>query len=208
MNAIVDLSAETGRCVACGLCLPHCPTYRKTLSEADSPRGRIMLTQGVVQGVLPINDKYMAHLDLCLTCRSCERVCPNHVQYGVIADAARRLIRQQRPASLPQRAAEYLVASPKLLKLAGFVLRLTTLLRLNVLMPSVLPNIPKQRNWQASYPVQNARGAVYLFLGCASSIFESDCTCGECVRAQSTGLHSAYSAQSNLLRWLASAGRR
>ncbi len=133
-----------------------------------------MLTQGVVQGVLPINEKYMAHMDLCLTCRSCERACPNHVQYGVIADAARRLIRQQRPASWPQRAAEYLVASQKLLKLAGLVLRLTTLLRLNVLMPSVLPKTPRQHNWQTRYPVQNARGAVYLFLGCASSIFESD----------------------------------
>ncbi|HEY7987304.1 MAG TPA: (Fe-S)-binding protein [Methylophilaceae bacterium] len=174
MNAIIDLSAETGRCVACGLCLPHCPTYRKTLSEADSPRGRIMLTQGVVQGVLPINEKYMAHLDLCLTCRSCERVCPNHVQYGVIADAARRLIRQQRPASLSQRAAEYLVASPKLLKLAGFVLRLTTLLGLHGLAPSVFPRTPKQRRWQASYPAPSARGEVCLFLGCASNIFETD----------------------------------
>jgi glycolate oxidase iron-sulfur subunit len=174
MNAIVDLSAETGRCVACGLCLPHCPTYRKTLSEADSPRGRIMLTQGVVQGVLPINQKYMAHLDLCLTCRSCERACPNHVQYGVIADAARRLIRQQRPPSLRQQAAEYLVSSPGLLKVAGMALRLTTLLGLHKLLPSLLPQTPRQRSWQASYPAQPVRGEVYLFLGCASRVLEAD----------------------------------
>lgn len=174
MNAIVDLSAETGRCVACGLCLPHCPTYRKTLSEADSPRGRIMLTQGVVQGVLPINDKYVAHLDLCLTCRSCERACPNHVQYGVIADAARRMIRQQRPASLRQRAAEFLVSSPRLLNVVGMGLRLTTLLGLHKLFPAFLPEIPRQRSWQTSYPAQQVRGEVCLFLGCVSSIVESD----------------------------------
>jgi glycolate oxidase iron-sulfur subunit len=133
-----------------------------------------MLTQGVVQGVLPINEKYMAHLDLCLTCRSCERVCPNHVQYGVIADAARRLIRQQRPASRRQLAAEYLVSSPRWLKAAGWMLRLTTLLMLHRLLPSLLPRTPKQRSWQASYPAQNVRGEVCLFLGCASNIFESD----------------------------------
>ena len=48
MNLLLD-DDELSACVQCGLCLPHCPTFRVTGEESASPRGRISLMREVQQ---------------------------------------------------------------------------------------------------------------------------------------------------------------
>ncbi len=69
------------------------------MSEADSPRGRIAQMRGVASGHIPINLRFIQHMDRCLTCRSCEVVCPNHVAYGQLIDKTRSMIATSMPAS-------------------------------------------------------------------------------------------------------------
>jgi glycolate oxidase iron-sulfur subunit len=95
------LEANTERlltCVHCGLCLPACPTYRQLGNENDSPRGRIYLMRGVVEGKLEIGESFISHIDLCLGCRGCETVCPSGVPYGHLLEAARVEVAKEKSA--------------------------------------------------------------------------------------------------------------
>ncbi|HLQ45293.1 MAG TPA: (Fe-S)-binding protein, partial [Planctomycetaceae bacterium] len=84
-------------CVHCGLCTSFCPTYLETGDENDSPRGRIYLMRGVVDGHLPLTETVKSHLELCLDCRACETACPSGVQYGRLIEPF-RVEMQQRDA--------------------------------------------------------------------------------------------------------------
>src|SRR4051794_7923275 len=96
-------------CVHCGLCTSACPTYVENGHEGDSPRGRIYLMRGVIDGKLELDDTVKEHLDLCLNCRACETACPSGVQYGKLIEPFREYMgrlepgRQVRPLSRPQR---------------------------------------------------------------------------------------------------------
>jgi glycolate oxidase iron-sulfur subunit len=86
--------ADYSRCVHCGLCLNHCPTYRLWHAEADSPRGRIRQMQLVDEGRLELGEGFVTHIDRCLDCRACETACPSGVEYGKLVELARAQIAQ------------------------------------------------------------------------------------------------------------------
>lgn len=91
-------TAELNRCVACGLCLPHCPTFRLTGLEAASPRGRIAAMRAVGEGVLAVDGDFEEAMTFCLNCRACEAVCPSMAPFGRMMEGARAEIAVQRPS--------------------------------------------------------------------------------------------------------------
>ncbi len=92
------LAQTADRCVRCGLCLPHCPTYREARQEAESPRGRIALIQGWAEGSLDLSPRLLDHLDNCLECLACERACPTRVPFGDLMDQTRATTWRSAPA--------------------------------------------------------------------------------------------------------------
>ncbi len=86
---------DLARCIHCGLCLNHCPTYRLWGMEADSPRGRIRQMVLVDQGKMAVNESFVTHIDRCLDCRACETACPSGVEYGKLVELTRAQIAQE-----------------------------------------------------------------------------------------------------------------
>ncbi len=108
---VLDLDEdELVACVACGLCLPHCPTYRVTGFETASPRGRIAAMQAVDLQGAPLDATFERYMEECVQCRACEAVCPSSVPFGHLMEGAREALQEQRRTARPasRRFAEWL----------------------------------------------------------------------------------------------------
>ena len=120
--------ADLSKCVHCGLCLQHCPTYVETGLETESPRGRLYLMRALAEGRVDATPNAIGHLDQCLQCRNCEAVCPSGVPYGRIMEGARAEILESNDAPLTWRLRSLflreVIANPSRLRLLAAALRL------------------------------------------------------------------------------------
>ena len=123
----VDLAS----CVGCGLCLPHCPTYRVTGEEALSPRGRIAAMRTVAWEGAPVDDQFIGFMDTCVQCRGCEPACPSGVPYGRLIEGTRSsLAAEHRTTPRWQRAAFAVLGHHRMLLAGSTVLAVAQRARL------------------------------------------------------------------------------
>jgi glycolate oxidase iron-sulfur subunit len=183
------LLADADICVKCGLCLPTCPTYTKTQNENESPRGRIALIQGYESGQLSDAKAVRVHIDNCLLCRECERVCPAVVPYSRLIDNFRAQFQADAKSSFAlsilkkvthdKTAQQLAQSSLKLYQGTGLQkiarsLKLPSLLRLDK-MERLLPSYRAPTTFVEHYSATTAcKGTVGLFVGCMGALLDHE----------------------------------
>lgn len=179
------IAALADECVKCGLCLPHCPTYALDSTETESPRGRIALAAAGTSGAVEAGSDLRLHLDHCLACLACERVCPVPVHYGPLIVETRAALA---PARRRPRWLLDILSRPRLLRAFAGLIRgtgarrwlpaLTRMLaqdsscRAAVRVLAIAP--PVGRAIRRRTPAAGSRPRVALFGGCVQGVYEHD----------------------------------
>jgi len=158
---------ELVSCVACGLCLPHCPTYRVTNLEIASPRGRIAAMRAVEAGAAPIDAAFTRAMDECVQCRGCEAACPSGVPFGHLMEGARQTLAAETAYQPRWRRLAYRALGRHRLVLAGST-ALAAGQRLGLVPRRLgLPRLPLRR------PRLRPTGRdVWLFTGCVMDAWQ------------------------------------
>jgi glycolate dehydrogenase iron-sulfur subunit len=153
---------ELASCVACGLCLPHCPTFRVTGEEGLSPRGRIDAMRNVQWRGGDADGEFVRFMETCVQCRGCEPACPSGVPFGRLMEGTRAaLAADRRTAPRWLRAGLAVLGRHRLLLAGSTVMAGAQRLRL-VPRRAGLARVPLRRG-----PAVASTGAdVWLVTGC------------------------------------------
>lgn len=161
---------DLNTCVQCGLCLPHCPTFRVTGDEMMSPRGRIKLMREVQDNDAPITDEVIDSFSTCVQCRGCEPACPSSVPYGHLMEQTREtLVDLGKMTPAWQQLALKPLAHPKLLKAGSAAL---AVLNKAGLVPDRL-GLPDELPVRQE-PLVASGDDVYMFTGCVMDAWQRD----------------------------------
>jgi glycolate oxidase iron-sulfur subunit len=169
----LNLDAQVlAKCVSCGLCLPHCPTFRVTGEESYSPRGRIDAMRAVESGALEIDEQFVDFMETCVQCRGCEPACPSGVQFGSLMEGTRTALADSGEIT-PwwQRIGFSVLGHHRTLLVGSTVLALAQRLRL-VPRKFGLGELPLRRPAPVEATATATDADVWLFTGCVMDAWQ------------------------------------
>ncbi len=171
---------ELVACVACGLCLPHGPTYRVTGLETASPRGRIAAMQAVQLHGAAIDARFEQYMEECVQCRGCEAACPSSVPFGHLMEGARGALQETRITARPWRRRMAESLAYRLVLPRHWLLVTLTWLVLAAQRLRMVPRrfgLPRLSARSLARPLRTPLGSTpdaYLFPGCVMDAWQRD----------------------------------
>lgn len=169
---------KADHCVKCGLCSAQCPTYLLNKTESESPRGRVSLAQMIASEHITDTSILQQHVDNCLSCLRCEKICPSGVEFGEIMADTRALLVDQQADSWQNKTIRWV--SQRSAKDWGKIARITGLIHKTGLISLFSSLKPVQQAISISGNVATqAKTAkdtpeVMLFSGCVSRILNGN----------------------------------
>ncbi len=161
---------DLNTCVQCGLCLPHCPTFRVTGDESMSPRGRIHLMREVQDNNAPLTDEVLESFETCVQCRGCEPACPSSVPYGYLMEQTRETLADAGHMTPTwQKLAFKPLANPTMLQAGSSALAVAQRLKLVPKRLGISEELPIRRK-----PLKATGEDVYFFTGCVMDAWQRD----------------------------------
>jgi glycolate oxidase iron-sulfur subunit len=202
-NPFANIKAPTEEqylfCIRCGLCLSVCPTYRASLKETESPRGRVVLARKALEGELELTPNFNDQMQKCMACLACNVICPVGIKPADLALDMRYVAEQLQPSRWKKVLFGSLLPRPRRMEWGTLPLRLYQKLglrwladktRITRLLPARLRDLERQLPPLPGRPLRGrlpevtlALGArqrrVGFFLGCAQNLLfaeESEAT--------------------------------
>ena len=76
-------------CIRCGYCFEHCHIFKINGWESDTPRGKLIMLYGLLQGDIKPSDSIVEKIFECYMCKRCEASCSAKVEVTDILKDAR-----------------------------------------------------------------------------------------------------------------------
>jgi len=87
--------SELDVCIRCGYCYEHCPFFKLTGWEIDTPRGKLILIHGLLTGKIKPSKELTEKIYECFYCKECEKSCSAKVPITDIFTDARKALLEE-----------------------------------------------------------------------------------------------------------------
>ena len=145
INQIED---EIVKCVRCGVCRIHCPTFLATNAESAVSRGKIYLVDAVVKGDLDLTDEFARDIYRCVNCRTVTVNCPTSVQvHDIILQTRAQLMKSRGLSDLKDIIFDISTNGERPVDK-----------RLALFQEEISRNLPSDNPWQSLLPLTASKG--------------------------------------------------